>query len=448
MNLAVIGTGYVGLVSGVCLASKGHNVTCFDINKRTINDLKKGVSPIFEKGLESLLASTKENLSFCVLDSENERNIMSFDAVLVAVGTPTTNDRTDLSQIESVGYLMGRLIRNSDKYISIIIKSTVIPGTTDTFFKDILEKESNKKLGDFGLGMNPEFLREGNAVEDFLAPDRIVLGYEDAKTLQILNDIYKYWDCEKVSVNSRSAEMMKYVNNALLATLISTVNEYSNIARRIGNVDFDHVMHGVHLDNRWSPLDISGKKIYPKIIDYLKPGCGYGGSCFPKDVMAITRLADDIGVTPKILSAVIDVNDNQPRVILDILKGKVNGLGNKRVLLLGLAFKPDTDDVRDSISLKLLSLLEGQVRSLAAHDPIAIENAKRSLDSKVNVDFVKDWRAYLAHADIVIIATNWSEYIDLTVTVLNNALDGKIVFDTRGLLTASKLPNVTYLTVN
>ena len=446
MKLAVIGTGYVGLVSGVCLASKGHSITCFDINENTIKQLKKGSCHIYENGLENLLSSSKQNLSFSILNEETEKRIMDFDAVLVAVGTPTINERTDLSQIESVGRMMGRLIKESNKYISIIIKSTVIPGTTDTFFIFLLEKESGKRIGNFGLGMNPEFLREGNAIEDFQFPDRIVLGYEDIKTLEILNEIYKPWTCKKIEVNTRSAEMMKYVNNALLATLISTINEYSNIARKVENIDFEKVMQGVHLDNRWTPTNLSGEKIVPKIIDYLKPGCGYGGSCFPKDVMAISALAKDIGIPARILSAVIDVNEKQPEVIVDLLKKEVSQLEDKKILMLGLAFKPDTDDVRESISLKLIDILIHQVKSISAHDPIAINNAIKAIGSNNKIRFTEDWRNELQDTDIVIIATNWSEYLDLNK--IHDKILGKVILDTRSLLTESDLLNITHITVN
>jgi len=446
MKLAVIGTGYVGLVSGVCLASKGHLVTCFDINKNTINQLEKGICHIYENDLEDLIDSSKSNISFSILDDKTEKELMYFDAVLVAVGTPTKNGRTDLSQIESVARMMGRLIKNSNEYISIIIKSTVVPGTTDTFVKKILEQESGKSLGDFGLGMNPEFLREGNAIEDFQFPDRIVLGYEDVKTFDILNAIYEPWTCEKVQVNTRSAEMMKYVNNALLATLISTINEYSNIARAIGNIDFEKVMQGVHLDNRWSPLDEAGQKIKPQIINYLKPGCGYGGSCFPKDVMAISALAEDVGVSSRILSAVIAVNEKQPEVMIDILKKEVGQLEDKRILILGLSFKPDTNDVRESVSLKLLDLLEGHVKSLSAHDPIAISNAKAALRPDINVDFITNWKSKVSDTDIIIIATNWIEYADLAE--MNDKITGKIIFDTRSLLNKSNLREIRYITVS
>lgn len=446
MELAVIGIGYVGLVSGVCLASKGHQVTCFDINKSNINMLDQGICPIHEKGLDDLYKSSKDNLSFRVLDDESEKEIMNFNVILVAVGTPTNDGRSDLSQIASVGRMMGRQIRNSEKYISIILKSTVLPGTTDTFFRKIVEAESGKKLGEFGLGMNPEFLREGNAIEDFQYPDRIVFGFEDKKTLDNLRLIYQPWKCEKIEVNTRSAEMMKYVNNALLATLISTVNEYSNIARSIGNIDFEKVMHGVHLDNRWTPLDQKGLKVRPNIIDYLKPGCGFGGSCFPKDVMALSSLAMDNGISSSILSAVIEVNERQPGAILQILKESVENLQTKRILMLGLAFKPDTDDVRESVSLKLLNLLSGQVGRLIAHDPIAIGNAKNEINQSSDIDFSQNWRSSIEDADVIMICTNWDEYSELAD--MNDHLKGKVIFDTRSLLSEFDMSDVQYITVN
>lgn len=446
MKIAVIGTGYVGLVSGVCLAANNHTVTCYDTNEKIINQLSDGKCHIYEPGLEDLLITCQSNIKFSLLDNKTEKQIMNCDAVLVAVGTPTVNERADLSQIETVGRILGRLIRESDKYISIIIKSTVVPGTTDTFFKNIVEQESGKEIGDFGLGMNPEFLREGCAIEDFQFPDRIVLGYEDIKTLEILNAIYKPWECEKIEINTRSAEMMKYVNNALLATLISTVNEYSNIARMVGNIDFKQVMHGVHMDNRWSPLDQDGLKVRPKIIDYLKPGCGYGGSCFPKDVMAISALAQDVRVSAPILSSVIDVNERQPSIILDILTKRVSDLHKKEILLLGLSFKPDTDDVRESVSLKLLNLLSDQVKSLIAHDPIAIPNAKKAMVDIKNIHFVKDWKMSLPNIDIIIIATNWQEYAQLAN--MKEYTEGKVIFDIRSLLKETDIGNANYFTVN
>ena len=446
MKIAIIGTGYVGLVSGVCFASKGHSVTCFDSRSEPISLLKEGKIPIYEKGLNELLINSKKNISFEVLNLSKEQMLLNFDVILVAVGTPSEEGKADLSQIESVAIMLARLIKQTDKFISIILRSTVPPGTTDTLFKNIIEKHSEKSLGNFGLGMNPEFLREGNAVDDFLEADRIVMGHEDQSTLNILREIYASWNCEKIELNSRSAEMMKYVNNTILATLISSVNEYANIAREIGDIDFKKVMKGIHFDNRWSPLMNSQKKLFPKILDYLKPGPGYGGSCFPKDVMAISSLSKELSIPSKIIDAVIAVNEEQPKQLLKILKKKINKLSDKNVLILGLSFKPDTDDVRESISLKFINLLYDEVSSLSAHDPIAIENTKKSINSTIEVSYVSDWESAVLKADIIIIATNWSIY--KSIDKLGMSLSNKIIFDTRSLLDSNNTINENYLTFN
>ena len=443
MNIAVIGTGYVGLVSGVCLASKGHKITCFDSNEITIKLLQKGKSPIHENGLTELMLESAKNISFKILNSSTESSLIDFDAIIIAVGTPTLEGKTDLSQIQSVATIIGRMLKSSKKYISLILKSTVLPGTTDTFFRNIIENESGKKLGQFGLGMNPEFLREGNAVNDFLSPDRIVLGYEDLGTLNILKKMYQPWNCEKVELNTRSAEMMKYVNNSLLATLISSVNEYANIARELGEIDFKKVMHGVHLDNRWSPLlNQNGTKIFPEILEYLKPGCGFGGSCFPKDIKALSTLAKETSIKPTIIDSVIEVNEGQPNCIIRMLENKVKDLSNKRLLILGLAFKPETDDVRESVSIKLINLLHEKVLSICAHDPVANENAKKFIYPSANVNFVDKWENELNKADIIIIATKWSVY--KSINELSDSLSEKVIFDTRSMLDSNKFDKVNY----
>ena len=446
MNIAVIGTGYVGLVSGVCLASKGHKITCFDSNKFTIDMLNKGESPIHEDGLIELMRKSEKNISFETLNSSTESSLKDFDAIIIAVGTPTVDNKIDLSQIHSVAITIGKVLKNSKKFVSLILKSTVLPGTTDTYFRNIVENKSGKKLGQFGLGMNPEFLREGKAVNDFLSPDRIILGYEDLGTLNVLKKMYSPWDCQKVELNTRSAEMMKYVNNSLLATLISSVNEYANIARKLGGIDFKKVMHGVHLDNRWSPSKKDGTKLFPDILEYLKPGCGFGGSCFPKDIKAFSTLASETSIKPNIIDSVIAVNDGQPNCIIEMLEDKVKDLYNKRVLLLGLAFKPDTDDARESVSIKLLNLLNKKVLSLSAHDPLAIENAKKLISPSLNINFINNWEAELYKADVIIIATNWKIY--KSINKLADSLSKKVLFDTRSMLDSTKFEKTNYLSVD
>ena len=257
--------------------------------------------------------------------------------------------------------------------------------------------------------------------------------------------MYDSWDVDKVSVNTRSAEMIKYVNNSLLATQISTINEYSNIAKSIGNIDFNKVVNAVHLDKRWTPIDKkSGKRIYPEIISYLKPGCGFGGSCFPKDVMALAALSKEIGIKPLILDSVIKVNQLQPKVVLEYLEEKVGSIKGKNILVLGLAFKPDTDDVRESVSIKLMEYLNTQRSNITAHDPISIENAKKIVN--FNVNYVKNWKKELSNNDIIIISTNWEEYRELKDFDKN--LENKILFDTRSLFNKKDFTNINYININ
>ena len=446
MKINVIGTGYVGLVSGVCLASKGYSVKCFDTNPETIKTLKSGKCHFYEKGLENLFEEFSNNLSFELLDASSEQRLVDCQVILMAVGTPTVNEKIDLTQIKEASRNIGKLIKNHNQFISVIVKSTVVPGTTDTIIKNILEESSGKKVGEFGLGMNPEFLREGNAVEDFMNPDRIVFGHEDKKTLEYLYEIYSPWNVDKVIVNSRSAEMIKYVNNSLLATQISTINEYSNIAKTIGGIDFNSVMDAVHLDKRWTPIDkLTGERIYPEIITYLKPGCGFGGSCFPKDVMALAALAKEVGLDPVILDSVIKVNRLQPKVILEYLEERVGSLKYKNILLLGLAFKPETDDVRESVSIKIMEYLNSQDCNISAHDPIAINNVKKIIDFEVN--YISDWKDEIVNNDVIILSTNWSEYRELK-DLDKNILKGKILFDTRSLFKKEEFININYMNIN
>ncbi|MDC0273018.1 UDP-glucose/GDP-mannose dehydrogenase family protein [bacterium] len=445
MKINVIGTGYVGLVSGVCLAAKGHVVRCFDTNSETIHTLRSGKCHFYEKGLEGLFREHNNNLSFEFLDVSSDLVLSDCEVILIAVGTPTVNEKIDLSQIKTASRNIGKMIKNHDHFISVIVKSTVVPGTTDSVVKEILEESSGKKIGEFGLGMNPEFLREGNAIEDFMSPDRIVFGHEDQKTLELLDEIYSPWDVEKIVVNTRTAEMIKYVNNSLLATQISTINEYSNIAESVGNIDFNSVMHAVHLDKRWTPIDsITSKRVYPGIIDYLKPGCGFGGSCFPKDVMALAALSKEIGINPIILDSVIKVNQSQPKVILEYLEKRVGSLKHKNILVLGISFKPETDDVRESVSIKIMRYLSDLGCNITAHDPISFENAKKIIDFEVN--YVDDWRGVLSENDIIIVCTNWNEYRELKE--FNGELDSKVLFDTRSLFKKEDFDKLKYININ
>ena len=246
MKLTIIGTGYVGLVSGVCLASKGHNVTCLDLWQEVVDDLNRGKPHIHEEGLHSLLSNVLKTKKFRVRKA-SLKNFGNPELIIIAVGTPSQKGKINLAHVQNAAKLVGNYLRRAKRFVSVIVKSTVVPGTTDTFVRKVLERASGKKLGAFGLGMNPEFLREGAAVEDFLAPDRIVLGHETPETLRHLETLYAPWDCDKLPVNSRTAEMIKYVSNCLLATQISAVNELANLAAVLGGIDSCEVMQGIHL---------------------------------------------------------------------------------------------------------------------------------------------------------------------------------------------------------
>jgi UDPglucose 6-dehydrogenase/GDP-mannose 6-dehydrogenase len=445
MKVGVIGTGYVGLVSGVCLAAKGHEIKCLDVRREVVERLNRGIPHIYEKGLESLLSSVLAAGRFRAEIASVEA-LKGCEVILIAVGTPSTEGRIDLSQVEAASRLAGSYLRNQTSPCSVIVKSTVVPGTTDTAVRGWLEAESGRKMGDFGLGMNPEFLREGEAVEDFMTPDRIVLGGETPGTWDALEKLYEAWSCEKLRVNSRTAEMIKYANNAILATVISASNELANAAAAIGGIDIYEVMAGVHADKRWSPLLPDGERIRPGILTYLWPGCGFGGSCFPKDVQALLAKARDAGAEAAILSSVLRVNREQPHQILAILKRATGPLRGRRVVVLGLAFKPETDDVRESASRTVLADLAGEGALVMAHDPMAADNARRSWP-ELGVQYVSEWEPCVAQAAAVVVVTAWREYLKLRTSPLREELRGRVLFDARRLFSKQDFPGAVYLTI-
>ena len=446
MKLAVVGTGYVGLVSGVCLAAKGHDVTCVDLNPEIVERLNRAEPTIHERGLPELLAKVHGAGNFRAT-TEIAQALDGAETVILAVGTPSENGVIDLKYIRAASAEIGSILRDSDDYLSVIVKSTVVPGTTDTVVREEIENASGKRLGEgFGLGMNPEFLREGEAIEDFMEPDRIVFGHEDETTLRHLRDLYAPWDVDKLEVNTRTAELIKYANNCLLATQISAVNEIANLAAAVGGIDVMDVMAGVHLDKRWNPILEAGSntgRANPKILTYLIPGCGFGGSCFPKDVQALRSQGETVGLKMDMLNAVLSVNEAQPAQVRNILEMELGSLSGKRVLLLGLAFKPETDDVRESASLSIAADLLDAGAAITAHDPIATENFIRAFgDRSGDIAFTDDWRAEMAQAEVVVLATRWSDYAELA----QRADETQTVFDARRMLSPGAVKG-SYLTI-
>jgi len=446
MRVGIIGTGYVGLITGVGLADKGHNVVCFDIHSDIIQRINECNPHIYEHGLKELLTNVMKSGCFSTqIISVNK--LVSCEVIIIAVGTPSVNGKIDLKYVKNAAMMIGSAIKLSNHYKSVIVKSTVLPGTTDTIVRKIIEDKSGKLLGGFGLGMNPEFLREGNAIKDFMEPDRIVLGHEDSNTLNILQELYKSWNCEKITVNTRTAEMIKYANNALLATQISTVNELANIVTEIGGIDFYDVLKGVHSDNRWNPVLPDNTRIYPEILNYHIPGCGFGGSCFPKDVQALRSMASKIGVKPHILNAVLKVNENQPKQVLKLLKKSLINLKDKKILLLGLSFKPGTDDVRESVALKILEYLCEDKVHVFAHDPIAIENARKNINNVDAVIFTKYWTRKLVEVDAIVIATKWHEYNKILTKKNLEKVRGKVILDGMRMFNPDNFPYSKYLSI-
>ena len=421
MNISIIGTGYVGLVSGVGFASKGHNVTCVDIIEEKVNKINEGEPPIYEKGLEELLKDVVEDGKLKATTDTVEA-VKNTDITFICVGTPSRDDGSiDTSGVEQAAKDIQKALEEKEDYHVVCVKSTVVPGTTDEKVLPILE-ESGKKVGeDFGLGMNPEFLREGIALDDFLKPDRIVIGGWDEKSIKMIKECYTGFDAPKLEVDIRTAEMIKYSSNALLATKISFANEMSRLCEKIG-VDVYDVMDGVGLDHR---IDRA----------FLNAGCGFGGSCFPKDVKAILDQAEKHDIEPKLLKAVLDVNKSQPIHTVGLLKEKIKDLEEKRVAVLGLAFKGGTDDIRETRALPIVYELVKCGADVIGYDPEASDNFSELIDDMEFADSIED---ALTAADAVIIQNDWPEFKTLKSSDFES-MKHKLIIDARRLLDPDNL---------
>jgi UDPglucose 6-dehydrogenase len=412
MRVSVIGTGYVGLVSGVCLAEKGHEVVCVDADAGKIDKIRQGIPPIFESGLESLL---RKHLGGRLLATTDlRRAVLETELSLIAVGTPFSGSEIDLRFVKEVSRQIGETLRNKNVYHAVIVKSTVVPGTTDTVVLPILEQASGKKAGaDFGVGMNPEFLTEGQAVNDFMNPDRIVLGGIDEKTIALLKQLYSsFEDVEKLSTNSKTAEMIKYASNALLATMISFSNEIGNLGAALGGIDVVDVMRGVHLSNYLSVRMPDGTRKEPGIISFLAAGCGFGGSCLPKDVKALVAHGRKAGVPMNLLDSVIQINEQQPRKVISLLKKHHPSLRGVRVAVLGLSFRPDTNDMRESPAIPVLRALASEGADIRAYDPAAGEEA-RDIFRGDSVRVCAGLEETISGAEAIVLLTRWDEFREL-----------------------------------
>ena len=425
MKITVIGTGYVGLVTGTCFAETGNKVTCVDIDKNKVNKLSSGQITIYEPGLEKIfLRNTKEGR--LVFTTQLEEVIDQSEIIFLALPTPPGADGSaDLKYVLEVADQIGKLMK---EYKVIVNKSTVPVGTADKVRAAI---ENNYK-GEFDVVSNPEFLREGVAVDDFMKPDRVVVGTTSERAKKLISELYSPYVRQGnpvIYMDERSAELTKYAANSFLATKISFMNEIAQLCERMG-ADVDMVRKGIGSDDR------IGKR-------FLFPGIGYGGSCFPKDVQALVKSATDVEYSFEILKAVEKVNALQKLHLVKKISAYFNHqLQGKKIALWGLAFKPNTDDIRDAPALDMIDALLTAGATITAYDPEAMTNAKNMIGDKI--DYATNQYVALKGADALVIATEWSEFRTPDFDMIEMNLTSKVIFDGRNLFEVAKMKELGY----
>ncbi len=425
MKVAIVGTGYVGLVTGTCFAETGLDVVCLDIDEKKIENLKKGIIPIYEPGLDRLIErNTENNRLFFTVDYQEA--IKDSSAVFIAVGTPPGEDGSaDLKYVLDVASEIGRLIED---YVVVVTKSTVPVGTA-VKVKTAVQKELDKRNSDipFDVASNPEFLKEGDAIDDFLKPDRIVIGTESPRAEKIMKRLYNPFLLNGhplIFMDIPSAEMTKYAANAMLATKISFINDVANLCERTG-ADVNLVRKGIGSDSR-----IGNKFIYA--------GVGYGGSCFPKDVKALIRTGEDYGYPMRILQAVEDVNQSQKAVLVNKIRSHFkDDIKGKTFSVWGLSFKPNTDDTREAPAAVIINELLKAGCKIKAFDPVAMEEFKREMGDKI--EYSKDRYETLIDSNGLILVTEWSEFRILNYPVMKKLMNEHVVFDGRNIYDSAEL---------
>lgn len=430
MKIVVVGTGYVGLVTGACLSEVGTDVVCIDVNKEKISNLQKGILPIYEPGLDMIVERNfrKGRLHF---STELKEAIAGAQIVFIAVGTPPGEDGSaDLKYVLQVADQVGRFMNG---YLIVVTKSTVPVGTASKVKKSIRAALENRNAHfDFDVASNPEFLKEGAAVDDFLKPDRIVIGVENEKAKTLLRQLYEPFVLNGHPVlfmDIPSAEMTKYAANAMLATKISFMNEIANLCELVG-ANVNEVRNGIGSDPR-----IGNRFIYP--------GIGYGGSCFPKDVKALIRTAYDHKYDMRILQSVEDVNEHQKKVMFNkIKKHYSDDLKNKIFCVWGLSFKPQTDDMREASSLVLIDALHAAGVIINAYDPVAMNEAKHLLSGKVNLK--EDAISAAENADAIILVTEWPEFRLPDWDAIQSKMNGKVIFDGRNIYNSKEMKKLGF----
>lgn len=429
MNICVIGTGYVGLVTGVSLVNFGHKVICVGRDEDKIERINRCEPPFYEPGLDHLLTKSITRKQFFATSNLRE-SIKQSDITIIAVGTPTIKGEIDLIPIKEMSQQVGQALRGHKQYHIVVVKSTVLPKTTENVVKPIIEEYSGGKAGiQFGICMNPEFLREGNALEDALHPDRIVIGQYDIKSGKTYAKLYKDLGCPILFTGLSTAEMIKYSANAFFATLISYSNEIARLCEEIDGIDIVNVWKGLHLDARLTPT-INGRRIIPGFINYLFSGCGYGGSCFPKDTKALVAYSQKLGYEPLLIKSVIKINKKQPLLMVLHLKRRIRVLKNKNITVLGLAFKPETDDTRESPAFPIIRVLLKEGANVKVCDPRVKNLNEKSINSNT-IKFAKNIEDALSGAQAVLVVTAWDEFKKLTPKIFKKYMNNPIVVDGR-----------------
>ena len=412
MRISVIGAGYVGLVTAAALASEGHDVIVVDTDETRVNTINRKKSPIFEEGLDDMLSNSIESNRLRATGDYEE--ILATDITLICVGTPSNPDGSmNSSYIEESARDIGRMLGAKGKRHTVVVRSTVVPGTTKGIIIPALEQYSRKKEHvDFDVAINPEFLQEGKALHRFLNPDRIIIGEEERRAGDLVEELYEGISAPIVRTDITTAEMIKFASNAFLATKISFINEIGNICRKLG-IDVYDVVKGISFDYRISDR-------------FLNAGIGFGGSCLPKDLGALIQASRRLGYGAQLLESVLEVNESQILNLLQMVEQKLGNLEGKTVCVLGLAFKPNTDDIRNAPALKVIRLLIEKGALVKAYDPLAMPNAKSVLSEKVK--YCHDAKEAVSNCDCVLVITEWDEFKDESLYY------GKLVFDGRRVL--------------
>lgn len=429
-RVSIIGTGYVGLCTGLMLAENGHNVTLVDIDPQKVKNVQSGTAPFHEPGLDDAL-KTQRSTGRLTATTDTQTAIQNTTHTFLCVGTPQDEDgAADLTAIEKAARDVGKALQGIEREHTLITKSTVPPGTTRTLIQPAARNAANDAEGDhLHIAMNPEFLREGSAIEDARNPDKIVIGSDDPETIPRVEILYQNHDAPIVRTDASTAEMIKYANNAFLATKITFANEMANLAETVG-ADWEDIAQAIGLDHRINP-------------NFFRAGVGFGGSCFPKDVQAIAHLAREHERRSRLLDAVLEANHAQPIRAVDLLEEETGPLEGKRIALLGLSFKPDTDDVRNTRAAPIYDELTQRGAKVTAHDPQAAKNFQDLRPDARIVDTVDE---ALQGAHGVIVQAAWTAYTKLEPTFFTTHMEDAIVVDGRRALDAEALKQagITY----